>query len=91
LITKLDTPADLIIRWLTNDPDNFNFAAKLVKEWTEEGTDFETILSDLDSYVTETLESAAPYSAARKAYESLSDEDMLWVDWSAILDKLTQE
>lgn len=91
LSTKQDTPTELIIRWLSNDPDHFYFAAKLAKEWQDEGTEFETILSDLGSYLTETLETASPYTAARKAWESLSDGDMGWVDWSVILEKLTEE
>lgn len=91
MITKQDTPTDLVIRWLTNDPDQFNFAAKLVKDWQDEGTEFEDVISDLDSYVCETLDNASPYSAAGACRKSLTDEDLTWVDWSTVLEKLTED
>lgn len=91
MYARHDGATGTVRTWLANDPDNFYFAQKLVNEWQDEGSDVETILSDLASYVTETLDEANPYSVAGRARESLSDANLASVDWSAILDWLNEE
>lgn len=91
MYVRHDGPTDTVLNWLTGDHDHFYFAQKVVKEWQDEGTDVETILSDLFSYVTETLDEASPWTMAGRARDSLTDADLASVDWLAVMDKLTEE
>lgn len=92
MYVRYDGPTQTILGWLNNDPDQFYWAQKMVKEWREEpDSDPETILSDLASYVAETLAEATPHSSAGKTRASLSDADLACVDWQAVLDRLTEE
>lgn len=91
MYARHDGATGTVRTWLTNDPDNFYFAQKLVREWQDEGSDAETILSDLASYVTETLDMASPYSGAGRVRECLSDADLASVAWQAVLELLTEE
>jgi len=83
-----DDPTDVVLGWLINDPDNFNYAVKLVAEWTDEGSTPDNILSDLESYLRETLDTASSYTRAGKCRSRLADSELSQVEWQAVLDRI---